>query len=58
MLDACHGTLIMHELYPAECTDETCDELSEVRHALIIGCDELDDCGCRGERPQELPRAS
>ncbi|MEV0946947.1 hypothetical protein [Rhodococcus sp. NPDC049939] len=64
MIDACDGTLIVHALYPAECTDESCVELSEVRHALIIDCGELDDCACQdesnqeGSSRQELPHAS
>ncbi|TQC50294.1 hypothetical protein EEB14_05050 [Rhodococcus sp. WS4] len=58
VIDTCHGTLIVHTLYAAECTDESCTELSEVRHALIIDCDELGDCACSAEFGLQLRHAS
>ncbi|EID72555.1 MULTISPECIES: hypothetical protein [Rhodococcus] len=58
MIDTCHGTLIVHTLYGAECTDESCVELSEGRHALIIDCDEFGDCVCSAEFAEQLRHAS
>lgn len=47
VLDHCHGTLILHTDGAAECTDELCLRVTEVRHQLIVDCAELvEDCGC------------
>ncbi|MFZ2172546.1 MAG: hypothetical protein WAW17_00660 [Rhodococcus sp. (in: high G+C Gram-positive bacteria)] len=58
-IDHCHGTLIVHVLRPSECTDDTCIELAEVRHGLIIGCEDIvGGCGCSAEFAAELRHAS
>ncbi|MCQ4119608.1 hypothetical protein [Rhodococcus tibetensis] len=58
-IDHCHGTLIVHSRRGIECTDESCVELSEVRHTLIIDCEEFGDgCFCTAEFTAELRHAS
>lgn len=59
-IDHCHGTLILHTRSVVECTDAGCDELSAVRHRLILDCGTIDGgCECaRASRPELLQRAS
>ncbi len=42
MPDTCCGTLVVHALPDAECTDVNCVECQEPSHALVIPCTEID----------------
>jgi hypothetical protein len=45
MADLCPGTLVVHSLPDAECTDPRCVDCQEPRHALVIPCADIDgDC--------------
>ncbi len=43
-LDHCHGTVILHTLQWAECTEDGC-VTPEVVHAFIIDCESI-GCAC------------
>ncbi|MBF0660158.1 MULTISPECIES: hypothetical protein [unclassified Rhodococcus (in: high G+C Gram-positive bacteria)] len=46
-IDHCHGSLILHSAVEVECTDDTCVDLSIVRHALVAECTDLvGGCAC------------
>lgn len=42
---SCPGTLVEHELGPAECTDDDCSTAPE-QHWLVVTCEQLTRC-CR-----------
>ena len=42
-LEHCHGTVIIHERYRSECTEDGC-ETPEVVHTFRIDCEAI---GCR-----------
>ena len=42
MPDTCRGTLVVHALPDAECTDANCMECYEPRHELVVPCDDVD----------------
>jgi hypothetical protein len=42
MLDLCAGTLVVHALPDAECTDPGCVDCQQPNHALVIPCDDVD----------------
>jgi len=45
--DPCAGTLVVHALPDAECTDPTCVDCQQPSHALVIDCAEVDStCPC------------
>jgi hypothetical protein len=45
MADLCRGTLVVHALPDAECTDPRCADCQDLRHALVIPCTDVDgDC--------------
>jgi hypothetical protein len=44
----CHGTLIVHSLRHAECTDEGCTSPELIVHSLVIDCDTV---GCECTQP-------
>ena len=47
MTDPCAGTLVVHALPDAECTDPNCVDCEQPRHALVIPCAEVDsNCPC------------
>ena len=43
-LEHCHGTVIIHELYRSECTEDGC-ETPEAIHMFRIDCDAI-GCTC------------
>ncbi|MBN6039247.1 hypothetical protein [Amycolatopsis sp. 195334CR] len=46
-LDHCHGTLVLHAEFLAECTEPGCTDLGRARHLLIIDCHSLNGgCSC------------
>lgn len=46
-LDHCHGSLVLHSTVDVECTDDTCTDLSIVRHSLVAECADLvGGCAC------------
>jgi hypothetical protein len=51
MADPCRGTLVVHAVPDAECTDPRCD-CQTLCHALIIPCTDVDgDCPlCAADR--------
>ena len=46
-LEHCHGTVIVHSLLTAECTEPDCDQ-PELAHTLRIDCDAV-GCVCAAE---------
>jgi hypothetical protein len=45
MTDTCRGTFVVHATPDCECTEPGCPECQELRHALIISCEDVDgDC--------------
>ncbi|WP_338887626.1 hypothetical protein [Rhodococcus sovatensis] len=55
--DSCEGTLVIHAVGDAECTEPACVDLEYVRHSLVLECEEITGgCRCIGE--VELIRAS
>lgn len=48
--DRCEGTLVIHAVGDAECTEPDCVDLEYVRHFLVLDCDEITGgCQCIGE---------
>lgn len=45
MADCCGGTLVVHALPDAECTDVDCVDCQPADHALVIRCTDVDG-GC------------
>ncbi|UYP19522.1 hypothetical protein OED52_02850 [Rhodococcus sp. Z13] len=46
-IDHCHGTLVLHAVTPAQCTEPDCTDLDLVRHTLVLDCTEIDGgCSC------------
>lgn len=43
-LDHCHGTLILHTVGFAECSDPECREVVRYRHALVVECGAFVHC--------------
>jgi hypothetical protein len=43
-MEHCHGTVIIHALHRAECTEDGC-ETTEIVHAYRIDCDAV-GCPC------------
>ncbi|MDJ0394383.1 hypothetical protein QMK17_13705 [Rhodococcus sp. G-MC3] len=53
----CHGTLVIHAVGDAECTEPDCVDHDYVLHSLVLDCAEISGgCQCVGEI--ELVRAS
>ena len=44
----CHGTLIMHSLRYAECTEDGCGNPESITHTFVLDCDAV---GCRCAQP-------
>ncbi|SNT26222.1 hypothetical protein [Rhodococcoides kyotonense] len=55
--DICEGTLVIHAVGDAECTDPDCVDLEYVRHVLVLECEEITG-GCQCAEHIELRRAS
>lgn len=46
MHDSCEGTLVIHTVGDAECTEPDCVDLEYVRHSLVLECEEITG-GCQ-----------
>nr|WP_115966768.1 hypothetical protein [Rhodococcus sp. (in: high G+C Gram-positive bacteria)] len=55
--DLCHGTLVVHTVGGAECTEPDCVDPEYVFHSLVLDCAEITG-GCRCVGDIELARAS
>lgn len=45
MNDGCRGTLVLHDVPDAECTEPNCVDCQLGTHALVIPCTDVDG-GC------------
>lgn len=55
--DTCQGTLVIHAVGDAECTEPDCVDLEYVRHFLVLECEEITG-GCQCTALVELAQAS
>ncbi|HEV2781030.1 MAG TPA: hypothetical protein VGX25_16730 [Actinophytocola sp.] len=53
MTDHCRGTLVVHALPDAECTDPNCVDCEAPDHTLVIHCTDVDG-GCPVCAPPRL----
>lgn len=52
-VDHCHGTLIVHVDWSAECTEPDCVDIDRARHTFVVDCaDVAGGCVCGGGRTQ------